>query len=118
MHSKAWAIEMLREWRRVLKTIGNHSYSLEYCVPPRFMVDKKRLTLLGMKLKHASLLRNFEIRATRLRDGMCLRLEAVRRTTSRIAKYVTCADIEVLESLIADVSTVSQAPREELPREE
>ena len=110
--SRAEAGEMLREWRRKLKGLNNRSLSMSSCVPPRYMDDKSKLTKMGMKMKRAGLLSNFEIRAVSAREhGTFLRLETIRRTSSRVEKFYKIADMELLELLVNEAAL----PREQLP---
>ena len=105
LRSRAEAGEMLREWRRRLKRVNNRTLSMSFCVPPRYMDDKSKLTKIGMKMKRAGMLSNFEIRAVSAREnGTFLRLETIRRTSSRVQKFYKIADMELLESLVNEVA--------------
>ena len=102
----------MREWRRKLRGLNNRSLSMSFCVPPRYIDDKSKLTKMGMKMKRAGLLSNFEIRAVSAREqGTFLRLETIRRTSSRVEKFYKIADMELLELLVNEAAL----PREQLP---
>ena len=109
LRSRAEAGEMLREWRRMFKRRNNRSLSMSFCVPPRHMDDKSKLTKIGMKMKRAGLLSNFEIRAVSAREqGTFLRLETIRRTSNRVQKFYKIADMELIESLVNEVAQLHE----------
>ena len=78
-NSRVEAHEALRQFRRELRIAGNRSVHVEYCVPPRFMKDKMKLTLIGMRMKRVGLINNFEVRTRVERGVSTLKLLPFRR---------------------------------------
>ena len=78
-NSRVEAHEALRQFRRELRIAGNQSVHVEYCVPPRFMKDKMKLTLIGMRMKRVGLINNFKVRTRVERGVSTLKLLPFRR---------------------------------------
>ena len=115
--SRMEALCQLQELRRQSKALGSTSLSFEFSVPPRMVPDKKRLALLGMRLKRSQYLDNFEIRCVMTSGGAMLRMKTFVKPWNhdygtpqlgprpQIDKFLSLNDVNRMEELLDTVQT-------------
>ena len=83
--SKHEAEGALADMRRLIRFIPHSARNLAFslCVPPRFMKRKQKLLVMGMKLKKAKLLENFEIRFQKSSKGVKILMLTIRKPSRR-----------------------------------
>ena len=103
----------LQELRQRSKSLQSTTLSFEFGVPPRFVGDKCKLAALGMRMKRAKVLDNYEIRVSSSSAGPILRMKTFVKPWNQsngiaqngprpaIEKFYSLEDVTVIEALIA-----------------